>query len=56
VVAACSWARARTIVGDLMTPVGMYPERFRVDQFPTPEQLEALGIEDWFPRPKAILK
>ena len=26
-----------------MKPQDMYPERFRVDEFPTPEQLAAMG-------------
>lgn len=29
--------------GDLMTPMGMYPERYRVEGFPTSDQLAAMG-------------
>lgn len=46
--AACGWDRAISIVGNLMTPLGMYPERFRVEHFPSQDQLNALGVEDWW--------
>jgi hypothetical protein len=36
------WNRAVEVVGDLMEPLDMYPERFRVSEFPTEEQLAAL--------------
>ena len=47
VAASGSWQRVRNIVGDLMQPLGMYPERWRVVDFPTPQQLAAIGKEDW---------
>jgi hypothetical protein len=34
------WDRVKAVVGDLMEPLGLYPERYRVRSFPTPEQLE----------------
>jgi hypothetical protein len=37
------WERVVEVAGDLMKPVGMYPERFRVEEFPTAEQLAAMG-------------
>jgi hypothetical protein len=39
------WERAEEIVGDLMKPVDIYPPRYRVEAFPTPEQLAALRKE-----------
>ncbi len=43
IVAGAAWERVRQVVGDLMTPEGLYPERYRVRQFPSAEQLAALG-------------
>jgi hypothetical protein len=48
--AAGDWQRVREIAGDLMEPLGMYPERYRVLEFPTSEQLAAIGKGDW-PQP-----
>jgi hypothetical protein len=45
-VAAGSWERVRAVVGHLMEPLGLYPERYRVREFPTAEQLEAIGEPD----------
>ena len=39
------WEKVVEIAGDLMTPMGMYPERYRVEDFPTAEQLAAMGNE-----------
>ena len=39
------WERVVEIAGDLMTPMGIYPERYRVEGFPTTEQLAAMGNE-----------
>lgn len=36
------WDAAATIVGGMMHDTGMYPVRYRVEDFPTPEQLERL--------------
>jgi hypothetical protein len=36
------WDRAVEIVGSLMEPMGFYPERFRVAEYPTDEQLRAM--------------
>ena len=39
------WEKVVEIAGDLMTPMGIYPERYRVEGFPTAEQLAAMGNE-----------
>lgn len=38
-----TWDRVQAVMDDVMHPVGLYPERWRVNTFPTPEQLEAMG-------------
>jgi len=43
IVANASWERVREVAGDLMTPQGLYPERYRVTAFPSAEQLAAIG-------------
>jgi hypothetical protein len=43
VAASGPWQRVREIAGDLMQPLGVYPERYRVVEFPTPQQLAAIG-------------
>lgn len=48
--AAGGWRRVLEIAGDLMVPLGMYPERYRVLEFPTAQQLAAIGKGDW-PQP-----
>ena len=48
--AAGPWQRVREVVGDLMQPMGVYPERYRVEAFPTAPQLAAIGKGDW-PQP-----
>lgn len=40
-----SWERAAKLVGDLLVPQGMYPERYRVEAFPTDDQLAALTAD-----------
>ena len=45
--AAGSWQRVRDVAGDLMQPQGTYPERYRVLEFPSAQQLEAIGKGDW---------
>jgi hypothetical protein len=42
-VASGSWGEVRDVVGDLMEPAEMYPERYRVVEFPTPSQLAQIG-------------
>jgi hypothetical protein len=41
--AAGSFERVRQIAGDLMRPLGFYPERYRVLEFPSQQQLAAIG-------------
>jgi hypothetical protein len=38
---AVDWGVVTDICGELMEPVPMYPERFRVNEFPSPEHIEA---------------
>ncbi len=37
------WDRVVEVTGDFMVPADMYPERFRVDEFPTDGQLRSMG-------------
>ena len=39
------WEKVVEIAGDMMTPMGIYPERYRVEGFPTADQLAAMGNE-----------
>jgi hypothetical protein len=41
------WEQLQTQVGHLMRPLEMYPPRWLVEDFPTPEQVEAMQGEDW---------
>ena len=43
IVGGGDWDRVRDLAGDLMTPMGLYPERYRVREFPPAERLAALG-------------
>jgi hypothetical protein len=43
VAGSVPWERVREVAGDLMEPLDMYPKRFRVERFPSPEQLAALA-------------
>jgi hypothetical protein len=43
IVSIVEWDQVCSVVGDLMTPAGLYPERYRVEQFPSATQLEAIG-------------
>ena len=47
VVAAGSFQKVRDVAGDLMEPLGTYPERFRVIEFPSDQQLAEIGKRDW---------
>jgi hypothetical protein len=37
------WDRVCEVLGDLMEPVGMYPERYRVEDYPYGHELEKLA-------------
>ena len=37
------WEKVVEVAGNLMTPLEMYPERYEVAEFPTVEQLAAMG-------------
>ena len=39
------WDRVVEVVGHLMEPLDIYPQRFRVSDFPTDEQLAAIGAK-----------
>jgi len=45
VVASVSWERVEEIVGDLLEPLGIYPERHRARDFPGDEKLDAIKAE-----------
>jgi Protein of unknown function (DUF1444) len=47
VVASGSFERVREVAGDLMQPLGTYPERYRVLEFPSQRQLAAIGKREW---------
>lgn len=40
------WDHVRQVVAHLMIPTDMYPERFRVEDFPSRDQLAAIGLHD----------
>ncbi len=40
-----AWDKVVEVVGHLMTPTDMYPERWRVETFPSAEELAAMGNE-----------
>jgi hypothetical protein len=46
VAGSAPWDRVREIAGDMMKPMGTYPERFKVRDFPSPKQLAAMGVHD----------
>jgi hypothetical protein len=43
IVAGGAWEHVQQIVGDLMEPLGVYPERYRVKEFPSPAELALIG-------------
>jgi hypothetical protein len=45
VLGSAAWEQAEAILGDLLKPVGIYPERYLVEAFPTAEQFAALGLK-----------
>ncbi|PHS08374.1 MAG: hypothetical protein COA78_12860 [Blastopirellula sp.] len=45
IAASATWEKVREIVGTLMTDLDTYPPRFQVEEFPTPTQIEQLGID-----------
>jgi hypothetical protein len=47
VLAANCFDRVRQVAGDLMQPLGTYPERYRVIEFPSAAQLHEIGKRDW---------
>ncbi len=47
IVAAADWGRIEQEVGVRMAHVEGYPERWRVESFPGPEELARIGMADW---------
>jgi hypothetical protein len=45
VLAGGDWDRVQEVVGDLLEETDLYPARYRVRGFPTPEQLTTIGRE-----------
>jgi hypothetical protein len=43
------WDRVREVAGDLMTAVGCYPPRYRVEAFPSDDQLARIGLPPELP-------
>jgi len=41
-----TWDQAVAVVGDLMTPLDMYPPRFDVRKFPSVDRFAAMGAEE----------
>ena len=39
---SASWEHVQEVVGHLLEPLGCYPERYRVREFPNPQQLQEL--------------
>ncbi len=42
VIATVPWERAQAVLGGMMKPLGLYPERYLVEDFPAEDQLAAL--------------
>ena len=45
IVAGGTWDRIHKIAGDLLVETDLYPPRFRFREFPTEDQLAAIGME-----------
>jgi hypothetical protein len=46
VLGVAAWDRVVAVAGDLLKPQGLFPERYRVDSSPTPEQLAAMQLTE----------
>ncbi len=46
IVAVARWEQAQAVLGEMMKPVGLYPERYLVEDFPSEDQLTALGAQN----------
>jgi hypothetical protein len=44
IVAKGKWERVRDITAGMMTTVDLYPQRYRIDMFPTEQQLKEIGL------------
>jgi len=41
-IGTAPWDRVRQVAGELMESLDMYPKRFMVERFPSPDQLAAI--------------
>jgi uncharacterized protein YtpQ (UPF0354 family) len=46
IVATVSWEKAAAVLGDRIKPVGIYPERYLVQGFPTDEEIAVFGFNE----------
>ncbi|MEW6207500.1 MAG: hypothetical protein AB1631_03980 [Acidobacteriota bacterium] len=44
IIAKAAWEQVRRVAGSLMSVVDLYPRRYRIDMFPTEEQLKEIGL------------
>lgn len=44
IVAKGKWEKVREVAGSLMSAVDLYPPRYRIDMFPTEQQLKEIGL------------
>jgi hypothetical protein len=44
IMAHAPWFHVEAVLGDRIRPVGIYPERYRVEQFPTEDEIGTLGF------------
>jgi hypothetical protein len=51
IVTTAPWDQAQAVLGDLMKPLGLYPERYLVEDFPSDEQLAAFRPEGQSTKP-----
>ena len=44
IIAKGKWERVMEVAGSLMSAVDLYPRRYRIDRFPTEQQLKEIGL------------
>ena len=44
ILGMAEWGRVEEVLGDLLEPQGLYPERYQVQSFPTAEQVDLLDL------------
>jgi hypothetical protein len=45
IIGSARWERVEAVLGDMIKPVGLYPERYLVEEFPSEGQLAMLALE-----------